>query len=150
MNLDQITDAVLEKLSQQKPRALLIGNAPDNYHNYNYVNQKPYDAIVLGILQPGELLRMPCNEVCCALLEERPVYYYPVQPWKKAGTARALCRELTCAEQRLYHLGVLPLEMPGQLLTAGEARAMLRLGQKPQPDRRMTPLARDILEGREP
>ena len=149
MNLEQLTDAVIEKLSQQKPRAYLIGSLPEIYHKYNYVNNKPYDVIILGNLQPGEFLHMPSNEVCCALLEEKPVYLYPAQPWKKLHTARALCRELSAAEQRLYRLGVLPLEIPGQLLTAGEARAMMRLGQKPEPDRRMTPLARDILEGKE-
>lgn len=150
MNLDQLTDALLQKLNANKPRALLIGEAPEIDHNYHYVNEKPYEAVVLGILPPGELLHMPSDEVCCALLENKPVYLYDRQPWRDVRAARALCRELAAAEQRLYRLGVLAMESSGRLLTAKDARSFLKSGQKPWPNCRMTPLARDILEGKEP
>lgn len=150
MNLEQLTDALLEKLAQQKPRAYLIGTMPKVNDNFYYVNKKPYDAVVIGLLQPGQLLRMPSNTVCCALLQGKPVYFCAQQSWRSAGHAKALCRELSAAEQRLYKLGALPLEQSGKLLTAQEARTMRQLGQKPEATRRMTPLARDILEGREP
>lgn len=149
MNLDQLTDAVLQKLHGERQRALLIGNAPEVDHNYNYVNEKPYDAVVIGELAPGALLQMPSNEVCDALMEEMPVYYWQQQKWRSCKTARQLCRELAAAEQRLYRLGILPMDRAGRLLTAQEARELLRLGKKPHSNCRMTPLARDILEGKE-
>ena len=150
MNLEQLTDAVLQKLTAQKPRALLIGGPPEIYHNYNYVNEKPYEAIVLGVLSPGELLHMPNDAVCCALLEETPVYLWQHQPWRESKNARLLCRELASAEQHLYRLGVMPLETGGQLLTAKAVRELLQHGKRPSPNCRMTPLARDILEGKAP
>jgi len=149
MNLEELTDAVLQKLGEKKPRALLIGDAPMIDHNYNYVNEKPYDLIIIGKLKPGELLQMPNNDVCEALMEERPVYYWQCQSWRGCKTAKLLCKELLAAEQHLYRLGVLPLEQEGQLITAQQARELLRLGKKPSPNCRMTPLARDILEGKE-
>ena len=76
MNLDRLTDAVLQKLNEGKKRALLIGRAPDIDHNYNYVNEKPYEAIVLGELSAAQLLHMPNDAVCEALLEEIPVYLW--------------------------------------------------------------------------
>lgn len=149
MNLDQLADAILQKMEQRKPRALLIGDRPDIDHNYNYVNEKPYEAMVLGVLTPGQLLHMPSDEVCRALLEDIPVYLYAGQPWHGSRTAKALCRELTAAEQRLLRLGIMPLEPSGHLITAREARELSRLGQRPGAGCRMTPLARDILEGKE-
>ena len=150
MNLDQLTDAVLEKISANKPRALLIGEQPIVDHNYNYVNEKPYEAIVLGTMTPGQLLQMPTDAVCCALLENIPVYLSMYQPWHGSKTARALCRELASAEQRLLRLGVLPLQTAGRLVTAMEARQLLSQGKRPEGNCRLTPLARDILEGKAP
>ena len=69
MNVDALTEAVWQRLEGQKPRALLIGAPPENYHNYFYVNQEPFEAIVLGILPPGKLLYMPDEIVCKALLD---------------------------------------------------------------------------------
>ena len=148
MNLDQLTEAVLEKLADRKPRALLIGEQPEIYSNYNYVNEKPYEAIVLGALPPGELLHMPNDVVCCALLEQMPVYLWQHQPWKKCAAARMLCRELAAAEQHLYRLGVVPLDDGARVLTATAVREMLQQGKRPVANCRMTPLARDILEGK--
>lgn len=149
MNLDQLTDAVLQKLGQTMPRAYVIGVLPEDYDNYIYVNKKPYDVILIGQLQPGQMLRMPSNTVCCALLEGKPVYYCKKQQWYRNKVARALCRELMNAEQRLFRIGVRPIEGQDRLITAKEARDLLQIGKRPSDTRRMTPLARDILEGRQ-
>lgn len=140
----------MRKLEERRPRALLIGKQPEIDHNYNYVNEKPYEAVVLGLLSPGQLLQMPTDAVCCALLEDLPVYLSIRQSWHGNKKAKALCRELAAAEQRLFRLGVLPLEQPGHLITAKEARELLRSGRRPGADCRMTPLARDILEEEAP
>ena len=149
MNLDELTQAVMERMDQQKPRAFLVGERPD-YHNYNYVKEKPYEAVVLGVLSPGELLHMPDNVVCEALLEGKPVWLWPHQRHHDVSNARLLCRELTAAEQHLKQLGVGVLGQEKPLVTAQRARALRQTGQQPQPGSRLTPLARDILEGKEP
>ena len=150
MNLDRLTDAVLQKLNEGKKRALLIGKTPDFDHNYNYVNEKPYEAVVLGKLSAAQLLHMPDDAVCEALLEEIPVYLWRPQTWHDCKKARGLCRELLNAEQRLLRMGVVPMERTQKLLTAKDARRMLQQGERPADGCRMTPLAKDILEGRSP
>lgn len=148
MNLDQLTDAVLQRMTEQKPRALLIGGEPEINYNYNYVNTKPYDAVILGVLPPGKLLHMPDDTVCEALLSGIPVYFWPKQPFRNALHGRCLCRQLAAAEQRLRQLGVQPLSQAGKLITAQEARRLRSMGLQPSADCRMTPLARDIMEGK--
>lgn len=148
MNLDQLTDAVWQRL-QEKPRALLIGEPPIGCDKFNYVNEKPYEAVVLGLLPPGELLHMPSDAVCRALLEDIPVYLSSGQLHHKTKTARQLCRELYAAEQHLKQLGVRLLEDGQPLVTAAQARSLRQNGQQPPPGSRLTPLARDILEGKE-
>lgn len=150
MNLEELTQAVMERMTADKPRALLIGQAPNNYHNYNYVNEGPYDAVVLGILPPGDLLHMPNDAVCRALLEGKPVWLWPNQLHRKVSGARLLCRELTGAEQHLKQLGVQIIGQEQPLITAQRARELRQSGEKAPFGSRLTPLARDILEGREP
>ena len=149
MNLEELTQAVIERMDRQKPRAYLIGERPD-YHNYIYVNEKPYEAVVLGVLSPGELLHMPNDVVCDALLEGIPVWLWPHQKHHGISHARLLCRELTAAEQHLKQLGVQILGQEKPLITAQTARLLRQTGQLPQAGSRLTPLAKDILEGREP
>ena len=150
MNLDQLTDAVMEKLGYDRPRALLIGSKPEVDNKYNYVNEEPYDLVVIGKLSAAQLLQMPSDPVCDALMEDMPVYLWQHQPWRGCKTAKLLCKELLAAEQHLYRLGVMPLGNEARLLTAQQVRELLRLGKKPDPNCRMTPLARDVLEGKEP
>lgn len=150
MNLEELTQAVLERMAAQKPRAYLIGKLPNDYHNFNYVNEEPYEAVVLGVLAPGELLHMPNDVVCRALLEGKPVWLWPHQMHHSAAHARLLCRELTAAEQHLKQLGVRILGQERPLVTAQTARLLRQTGGLPQPGSRLTPLAKDILEGREP
>ena len=150
MNLEELTQAVLERMAEQKPRAYLIGEPPKEYHNYNYVNEKPYEAVVLGVLSPGQLLHMPDDIVCCALLEGKPVWLWPHQRHHGAANARTLCRELTAAEQHLKQMGVRVIGQERPLVTAQAARLLRQTGELPRPGSRLTPLAKDILEGREP
>lgn len=148
MNLEKLTEAVWQRLQEEKPRALLLGKAPDNLQKYIYVNQKPYEAVIIGILPPGELLQMPTDPVCTALLEGIPVYLCS-QPYSKGTTAAELRRALRDACQRLRRFGVMLMEDEGRLVSAQQARQMVRTGEKPRPGSRLTPLARDILEGKE-
>ena len=148
MNLDALTDAVWNHLIGQEPRALLIGEAPPTKLPYALVQEKPYEAVILGLLRPGQLLHMPSDDVCEALLEGYPVFLWSPQPYRSAKFCRALFRELSAAEQHLKQLGVLSLEAPGRLVTAQTARALLQQGKMPGPGCRLTPLARDILEGK--
>ena len=150
MNLERLTEAVLQKLNEGKKRALLIGKMPDVDDNYNYVNEKPYEAVVLSELSPAQLLHMPDEAVCDALMEEIPVYLRRPQAWQSCKTARGLCRELHNAEQRLLRMGVIPMERPQKFVTAQDARRMLQQGERVPHGCRMTPLAKDILEGRAP
>lgn len=147
MNLDRLTDTVMQRLAENRPKALLIGSAPLVDCNYNYVNQKPYETVVIGRLSPAELLHMPNDAVCDALFAQIPVYLTP-QPWREQRNARGLCRELAASEQRLMRMGVFQLARKGSVLTAEGARKLRMAGEHPAPDCRMTPLARDILEGK--
>ena len=148
MNLDQLTEVVWQRLYPEKPRALLIGEPPKVDYNYIYVNENPYELIVLGRLSPGELLRMPTDPVCRALLEGMPVYLWPDQLHHHAGYAKLLCRELTAAEQHLKQLGVQTLGRTDRLITAEAAMKLRNIGKNPPAGSRLTPLAKDILEGK--
>ncbi len=147
MNMDELTEAVWERLQGEKPRALLLGDPPFNYHNYIYVNQKPYEAVILGLLGPGELLHMPNDAVCRALLEGTPVYLWHKQCHHTGTGARLLRQELYGAEARLKRLGVQILGKEQRLITAEEARSLRQAGKQPPAGSRLTPLARDILGG---
>lgn len=118
-----------------------------NYHKYIYVNSKPYEAIILGHLSPGMLLYMPDSAVCEALLEGIPVYYWQKQYFRNAKHGRVLQQELQKREQYLFRLGVMPIGRGSELITAEQARCLRKAGLQPSAASRMTPLARDILEG---
>lgn len=147
MNLEELTDAVWQRLQEHRPRALLIGEAPDWTTPYQWVQEPPYEAVVLGLLSPGELLSMPSDPVCRALLENIPVYLWPHQRYREAKAARMLCRELAAREQHLRQLGVRPLSGQGKLITAQEARQLREQGLCLPSGCRLTPLAREIWEG---
>lgn len=148
MNLDRLTEELWQRLQQERPRALLLGEVPEDLQKYFYVNEKPYEVIVIGKLTPAQLLQMPSDPVCTALLEGMPVYLTP-QPWHKGNSASALRRDLQAACQRLLRYGVMPCREEGHLITAERARAMAAAGERPSRGSRLTPLARDILEGKE-
>lgn len=57
-------------------RALLIGREPGVELGYEYVSQGPFDAVVIGSLSLGELLRFRDERVLEALAQGKNVYLY--------------------------------------------------------------------------
>lgn len=127
-------------------RALLIGREPGAPLGMEYVSAEPYEAVVIGSLEPGQLLRFREERVLTALAEEKPVYLYtPGLPQTKN---RALAASLTAAQRELKNWGVRFTDGGRRrLITAEEARAMMRRGQRPGPGAVLTPLAKEIMEG---
>ena len=128
-------------------RALLIGREPPAALGYSYVSEEPYDAVVIGSLTIGELLRFQEERVLSALAGGKSVYLYtPGLP--EAPGNRALAASLTAAQRELKNWGVLFTDGGRKrLVTAEEARALLAQGRRPGPEAVLTPLAKEILEG---
>lgn len=127
-------------------RALLIGKAP-TVLNYDYVNQEPFETVVIGSLTLGQLLSFREEAVLQALAEGKPVYLYtPGLP--ESPKNRSLAASLAAAQRQLRNWGVLFTD-GGQkrLITAEDARALRRAGKRPGPGAVLTPLAREIMEG---
>lgn len=148
-----VADAVRERLTDavpQQPAALLLGRRPARELGWRYVTQGEYAAVVIGSLGAAELLRFPDEACAQALLEGKPVYLCEdgLDYRRYAHTAnRALWCRLLAAERQMKQLGVRPLGDGAQtLLTAEEVRRRLRQGQPI--GGRLTPLARDVLEGK--
>ena len=128
-------------------RALLIGDAPGPLE-YEYVTVPPYEVIVIGSLSIGELLRFREERVLAALGEGKPVYLYtPGLPQVKN---RALAAALASAQRELKSWGVIFTDGGRRrLVTAEEARQLRRMGRLPGPGAVLTPLAKEILEGKQ-
>lgn len=147
--LDRITDAVRQRLADPLPRAFCIGTPPAGA-DFLPVTEAPWDMVVICTLSPAQLLAMPTDPVCRAILAGVPVYlmddgleHRKIPP----GPGRLLRAELMAKERRLRELGVqLWGKTRSGLVTAAEARRLGRNGIPP--GARLTPLARDILEGR--
>ena len=149
--VDEITQSVLAGLHPELPRALLVGPAPPVETGYRYVDQPPYDAVVLGELGVGELLYFRCEPALQALLEGKPVLLWAgALPHRKASSTanRVLYARCLEAERQLAQLGVRILGQPEPkpLITAQQARQLRRQGAAIPPGAVLTPLARDILE----
>lgn len=130
-------------------RALLIGKSPDVPLGYDYVQEAPYDGVVIGSLTAAQLLRFSQEQVIEALATGMPVLLYtPGLP--AAPKNRGLAASLSAAQRELKNWGVLFTD-GGQkrLITAEAARAMRRSGTRPGPGAVLTPLAKEILEGSE-
>lgn len=149
--MDDLVQAVVDEVLRrqgQRP-ALLVGRAPQAAAGWRFVTDGPYEAVILGSLTAAELLRFPDEASAQALLEGKPVYYCPegLDYRRHAKTAnRALWSALLAAERRLRALGVQELAQKSALVTAAEARRLLHSGLPVTG--RLTPLARDVLEGR--
>lgn len=126
-------------------RALLIGETPEGLH-YCYVDTPPYDAVVIGSLQLGQLLQFSDERVLTALAAGKPVYLYtPGLPGSPGN--RALAASLATAQRELKNWGVVFTDGSRRhLITAEEARQMRRNGTRPAPGAVLTPLAKEILE----
>ena len=149
---DAIVEEVLRRVqAAAKPAALLLGAAPPEETGYRYVSAPPYEAVIWGSMEAWDLLRFPDRESLQALLEGKAVYLYePGERWRQhRDTApRELYAQLLQARRRMLRLGVKPLGTArSALITAQELRRRQREGLPISG--RLTPLARDILEGRE-
>lgn len=128
-------------------RALLIGREPALELGYQYVQEPPFDAVVIGSLTLAQLLRFQEERVLTALAEGKPVYLYtPGLP--ESPKNRALAGSLTAAQRELKNWGVLFTDGGRKkLVTAEEARLLRASGQRPAPGAVLTPLAKEIMEG---
>ncbi len=129
-------------------RALLIGKVPQRDLGYTYVDKEPYDAVVIGSLRLSDLLRFSEDAVLEALAQGKNVYLYtPGLP--QAPKNRALSASLASAQRELKNWGVVFVaENHRHLITAQEAQLLRREGRKPGPGAVLTPLAKEILEGK--
>lgn len=128
-------------------RAFLVGEEPPCGLGYTYVNEPPFDAVVMGSLTLGQILNFSCEEALQALAEGKPVVLYtPGLP--EAPKNRALSARLASSRRELKSWGILFTDgAQRRLITAQEARAMLQSGQQPGTGAVLTPLAKEILEG---
>jgi hypothetical protein len=127
-------------------KALLIGKEPAADLGYSYVTEGTYDAVVIGSLSLGQLLRFREERVLNALAEGKPVYLYtPGVP--EAGKNRALAAALASAQRELKNWGVLFTDGGRKrLITAQEAKLLRASGREPGAGAVLTPLAKEILE----
>ena len=125
-------------------RALLIGKEPPVALGYDYVQAEPYDAVVIGSLTLGELLRFRQEQVLQALAEGKSVFLYtPGLP--ESPKNRALAGSLTSAQRELKSWGVVFTDGGRKrLITAQEARDLRSRGAAPGPGAVLTPLAKEI------
>ncbi len=127
--------------------AFLIGKEPRHSLGFQYTSQMPAEAVVIGSISIGQLLRFREETVLSALAEGIPVYLYtPGLPQVEKN--RALAASISAAQRELKNWGVIFTDGGRkQLVTAEEARKLRILGQRPEPGAVMTPLAKEILEG---
>ena len=126
-------------------RALLVGQEPAALCGYSYVNQPPYDAVVIGSLKLGELLCFSDERILSALAEGKQVVLY--EPGLPACPGnRALAASLAARRRELKSWGVVFTD-GGQrkVITAAQARQMKENGLNPAPGSVLTPLAKEIL-----
>lgn len=152
--IEEVVAEVRRRQALGQPAALLLGRAPVRELGFHYVQEGDYAAIVIGSLTACQLLHQPDETVTQALLMGKPVYLCPegLEYRQYSHTSnRVLWSRLLAAERQLKQLGVQFLERNanggnGKLLTADEVRRLLKEGLPIEG--RLTPLARDILEGK--
>ena len=130
-------------------RAYLVGTEPVRDLGYVYVKEPPYDGVVIGSLTLSQALRFSDECTLQALAEGKPVLLYtPGLP--EAPKNRALAASLASGRREMKSWGIVFTD-GGQkkLITAQEARAMKLAGQVPGPGAVLTPLAKEILGGKE-
>ncbi len=69
-------------------KALLIGREPGADLGLDYVREGPYEAVVIGSLELGQLLRFREERVLAALDQGKAVYLYTPAPGKKPCLGR--------------------------------------------------------------
>ena len=128
-------------------RALLIGQEPTVALGFEYVREGQYDAIVIGSLTLGQLLKFRDESVLSALAQGMEVYLYtPGLP--ESPRNRALACAIATAQRELKNWGILFTDGGRRrLITAQEAKQLRLTGGYPAPGAVLTPLAKEILEG---
>lgn len=127
-------------------RALLIGKEPGIELGFSYVPETPYEAVVIGSLSIGQLLRFREERVLEALAQGKSVYLYT--PGLPVCRNRALSGSMAAARRELKNWGVIFTDGGRKrLITAEEARALRSAGRTPEPGSVLTPLAKEIMEG---
>ena len=128
-------------------QALLIGKEPAFLEGFSYVREPPYEAVVIGSLEFGQLIRFREERVLQALAQGMPVYLYTPGLPQSLGN-RSLSASLTAAQRELKNWGICFTDgAQKRLITAREAQHLRSLGKRPQPGAVLTPLAREIMEG---
>ena len=127
-------------------KALLIGREPTRNLGCEYTQQEPYDAVVIGSLTLGQLLRFREERVLSALARGvQVILYEPGLP--EAPGNRALSASLASARRELKSWGVVFTDGGRKrLITAEEARSLRNRGAAPGPGAVLTPLAKEILD----
>ena len=130
-------------------RALLIGQEPPVSLGVSYVQEGPFDTVVIGSLTLSQLLRFREERVLIALAEGKNVYLYtPGLP--EAPKNRGLAAALASSQRELKNWGVIFTDGGRKrLITAEEARILRQQGRLPGAGAVMTPLAKEILGGSE-
>jgi len=125
-------------------RALLVGTQPPLA--YEYVTQPPYEAVVIGSLKLGQLLRFRDERVLEALATGMPVVLYaPGLP--ETPKNRTLAAAIASSKRELKNWGVVFSEgSVRHVITAQQARELRQRGERPAPGAVLTPLAKEILE----
>ncbi len=152
--IEEVVAEVRRRQALEQPAALLLGHAPARELGFHYVKEGDCAAVVIGSLTACQLLHQPDEAVTQALLMGKPVYLCPegLEYRQYSHTPnRVLWSRLLAAERQLKQLGVQFLERNanggnGKLLTADEVRRRLREGLPIEGQ--LTPLARDVLEGK--
>lgn len=127
-------------------RALLVGKEPAVALDFAYTAEPPYEAVVIGSLTLGQLLRFREERVLSALAEGKSVYLYT--PGLPEAKNRAMAASLAAAQRELKSWGVIFTDGGRkQLITAEEAKQLHLTGSTIPPGAVLTPLAREILEG---
>ena len=128
-------------------KALLIGNTPAVDLDCAYVDSAPYDLIVIGSLTFGQLLCFRCEAVLSALSQGIPVLLY--EPGLPTSANRAWGAAIASKKRELKSWGVQFTDgAQRRLITAQQAADMVKQGIRPGQGAVLTPLAREILEGK--
>ncbi len=127
-------------------KALLVGKTPPVDLGWQY-GETEYEAVVIGSLTLGQLLKFDNEAVLQALAAGKEVLLYtPGLP--EAPKNRALAAALAAAQRELKNWGVLFTDGARRhLVTAEEAKLLKAQGRRPGPGAVLTPLAKEILEG---
>ena len=128
-------------------RAYLVGREPDRPLGYTYVQTPDYESVVIGSLTLAQLLYFSEPAALQALAEGKPVVLYT--PGLPQAKNRSLSASVASSRRQLKNWGVVFTDgTPKRLITAKEAQRLRELGQMPGHGAMLTPLAREILEGK--